>query len=497
MPNDQTEDRLRVALPPIDLLRPAPPYEQEGDCKARLEATARLLESVLDDFAITASVAAVKCGPAVTTYEVELARGVRASRVGDLADDIARSMSMSSARVVSMPGRPIIGIELPNLQREPIGMREILQQVEDSAPPLSMVLGKNAFGDPAVADLSQMPHLLVAGTTGSGKSVGLNCMVLSLLYRLRPEECRMIMIDPKMLELSVYQDIPHLLAPVITEADPALRALEWAVEQMDDRYRLMAAAGVRSLDSFNAKARMADADAGHGSLPRIVIVVDELAELMMAGGKKIEFVIQRLAQKARAAGIHIIMATQHPSAEVVTSTIKASLPARIAFRVMSHHASRTILGEPGAEHLLGRGDMLLSMPGESLLRVHGAYVSEEECAAVADYWRAQGAPDYLVSDETGSGQGEFSPESEAEIAYAHAKQLVIESGKASTSWLQRQLRVGYNQAATHIARMEREGIVSRPDHVGRRDVLISEATREGDTPSSPPRRGWWQRTFGA
>jgi len=366
------------------------------------------------------------------------------------------------------------------------------------------VLGKNIAGDPVVADLAPMPHLLVAGTTGSGKSVGLNCMILSLLYRLTPEQCKMILIDPKMLELSVYDDIPHLLAPVVTEPPKAIRALKWTVEQMEERYRMMASVGVRQLSSFNAKVREAkakgqslgrrvqtgyDPETGQPNyemeeleyevLPQIVVVVDELADLMMTAGKEVEFLIQRLAQKARAAGIHLIMATQRPSVDVITGVIKANLPTRISFAVTSTIDSRTILGEHGAEQLLGKGDMLYMPGGKQIARVHGPFVSDEEVRAVAEHWRAQGKPDYIlaVTEEPEDGgymfegqpTGEDDPESQL---YRKAVQTVAESQKASTSYLQRQLRVGYNNAARLIERMEKDGIVSAPDHVGRREVLV-------------------------
>jgi S-DNA-T family DNA segregation ATPase FtsK/SpoIIIE len=369
---------------------------------------------------------------------------------------------------------------------------------------LPLILGKNISGDPVIADLAPMPHLLVAGTTGSGKSVGLNCMILSLLYRMGPDECRMIMIDPKMLELSIYDDIPHLLSPVVTEPGKAIRALKWTVEQMEERYRMMASLGVRQLASFNARVRDAkakgsrlgrkvqtgyDADSGQPTyeteeleyevLPQIVVVVDELADLMMTAGKEVEFLIQRLAQKARAAGIHLIMATQRPSVDVITGVIKANLPTRISFQVTSKIDSRTILGEQGAEQLLGKGDMLYMPGGKQILRVHGPFVSDEEVRAVADHWRKQGVPDYIqaVTEEPedggylfdGAPSGDDDPETQM---YRKAIQIVAESQKASTSYLQRQLRVGYNSAARLIERMEKDGLVGQPDHVGRREVLI-------------------------
>ncbi|KQM85427.1 cell division protein FtsK [Sphingomonas sp. Leaf23] len=502
-----SEGRDNFALPAIDLLAPAPESTGPTVDKAALERNSRLLESVLDDFNVKGQVVKVAPGPVVTMYELEPEPGIRASRVIQLADDIARNMSAISARVATIPGRTVIGIELPNQKREMVSLRELIasQAFADQNAQLPIVLGKNIAGDPVVADLAPMPHLLVAGTTGSGKSVGLNCMILSLLYRLTPDQCRMIMIDPKMLELSMYRGIPHLLADVVTDPPKAVRALKWAVEQMEDRYRMMASINVRSLASFNDKVRAAaakgqklgrkvqtgyDADTGTpiyeeetldlSPLPQIVVIVDELADLMMTAGKEVEFLIQRLAQKARAAGIHLIMATQRPSVDVITGVIKANLPTRISFHVTSKIDSRTILGEQGAEQLLGRGDMLYMPGGKALARVHGPFVSDDEVQAVSDFWRSQGAPDYIdaVVNEPegdagfsldGAPTGDDSPE---EQTFRQACQLVAESQKASTSWLQRQLRVGYNSAARLIERMEKEGLVSRPDHVGRREVLM-------------------------
>jgi S-DNA-T family DNA segregation ATPase FtsK/SpoIIIE len=493
-------------LPSIDLLNPPPPQTNVALDKAALERNARLLESVLDDFSVKGEIVEVRPGPVVTMYELEPASGIKASRVIQLADDIARNMSALSARVATIPGRSVIGIELPNAKREMVSFSELVSSpaFEDQVASLPIILGKNIAGDPVVADLAPMPHLLVAGTTGSGKSVGLNAMILSLLYRLTPEQCKMIMIDPKMLELSIYDDIPHLLAPVVTEPPKAIRALKWTVEQMEERYRMMASLGVRQLSSFNAKVREAkmkgqplgrrvqtgyDPETGQPQyemeeleyeiLPQIVVVVDELADLMMTAGKEVEFLIQRLAQKARAAGIHLIMATQRPSVDVITGVIKANLPTRISFSVTSKIDSRTILGEQGAEQLLGKGDMLYMPGGKQIARVHGPFVSDEEVRAVADYWRGQGQPDYVqsVTEEPEDGgylfEGQPTGEDDAETQmFRKAVQVVAESQKASTSYLQRQLRVGYNNAARLIERMEKEGIVSAPDHVGRREVLV-------------------------
>ena len=480
--------------------------------KAALERNARLLESVLDDFNVRGSIVEVRPGPVVTMYELEPAPGIKASRVIQLADDVARNMSAISARIATIPGRSVIGIELPNQKREGVNLHELVasQSYEDQAASLPLILGKNIAGDPVIADLAPMPHLLVAGTTGSGKSVGLNCMILSLLYRLTPDQCRMIMIDPKMLELSMYDDIPHLLSPVVTDPAKAVRALKWAVEQMEDRYRQMSSVGVRSLASFNDRVRAArakgqplgrkvqigwDPDTGQAlfeeeqldyqPLPQIVVIVDELADLMMTAGKEVEFLIQRLAQKARAAGIHLIMATQRPSVDVITGVIKANLPTRISFHVTSKIDSRTILGEQGAEQLLGKGDMLYMPGGKGIVRVHGPFVSDDEVKSVADHWRGQGRPDYIqsVTEEPedsfameGAPVGDDSPEDQE---YRQCVQIVAESQKASTSWLQRQKRIGYNRAARHIERMEKDGLVSVPDHVGRREVLMDRDGRPG------------------
>ncbi len=491
-------------LPTTELLDSPP--EQTGQVldKVALERNARLLESVLNDFNVQGEVKAVRPGPVVTMYELEPAPGVKAQRVIGLAEDIARNMSALSARVAVIPGRNVIGIELPNTERDFIVLHEMIASdsfVENDAS-LPIILGKNISGDSVIADLAPMPHLLVAGTTGAGKSVGLNCMILSLLFRLTPDQCRLIMIDPKMLELSIYDDIPHLLSPVVTEPAKAVRALKWAVEQMEERYRMMSSISVRNLANFNEKVKAAKAkgaplgrkvqtgyDPESGQpvfeeeqldfepLPQVVIIVDELADLMMTAGKEVEFLIQRLAQKARAAGIHLIMATQRPSVDVITGVIKANLPTRISFHVTSKIDSRTILGEQGAEQLLGKGDMLYMPGGKQLTRVHGPFVSDDEVRRVADHWRSQGAPDYIqsVTEEPEDGgfalDGASLDDNPEDQQYRKACQLVFESQKASTSWLQRQLRVGYNTAARLIERMEDDGLVSAANHVGRREVL--------------------------
>ncbi len=498
------------ALPSIELLDTVPENNAPQLDKAALEANARLLESVLDDFHVKGEITAVRPGPVVTMYELEPAAGIKASRVIQLAEDIARNMSALSARVSTIPGRTVMGIELPNHDREMISLNEMIASdtFAEQKSALPIILGKNIQGDPVIADLAPMPHLLVAGTTGSGKSVGLNSMILSLLYRLTPDQCRLIMIDPKMLELSIYDDIPHLLSPVVTEPAKAVRSLKWAVEQMEERYRMMSSLSVRNLANFNEKVRAAKAKGKplgrkvqvgydpmtgqpeyaeesleYEPMPQIVIVVDELADLMMTAGKEVEFLIQRLAQKARAAGIHLIMATQRPSVDVITGVIKANLPTRISFHVTSKIDSRTILGEQGAEQLLGKGDMLYMAGGKGLTRIHGPFVSDDEVRRVADHWREQGQPEYIqaVTEEPEDGgfalegmPGGGNPEDEQ---YRKACQVVIESQKASTSWIQRQLRIGYNSAARLIDRMEEDGIVTPPNHIGRREVLRD---RNGD-----------------
>ena len=496
------------ALPSPDLLSPASEAAVSKIDRQGLERNARLLESVLDDFHVKGAITEVRPGPVVTMYELEPAPGIKASRVIQLADDIARNMSALSARVATIPGRTVIGIELPNVNRESVVLHQLITSsaFAESKSPLPIILGKNIFGEPVIADLAAMPHLLVAGTTGSGKSVGLNAMILSLLYRLTPDELRLIMIDPKMLELSIYDNIPHLLSPVVTEPAKAIRALKWAVEQMEDRYRMMAAIGVRNLANYNEKVRAArakgkplgrrvqigfdeqtrqpiyeDEELDYQPLPQIVVVVDELADLMMTAGKEVEFLIQRLAQKARAAGIHLILATQRPSVDVITGVIKANLPTRISFFVTSKIDSRTILGEQGAEQLLGKGDMLYMASGKGLTRVHGPFVSDDEVRHIADHWRSKGQPDYIsaVTEEPEDGSFaldgvDLGDDSADARQFRKACQLVFESQKASTSWLQRQMRIGYNSAARLIERMEEEGLVGPPNHVGRREVLRDE-----------------------
>jgi S-DNA-T family DNA segregation ATPase FtsK/SpoIIIE len=434
-----------------------------------------------------------------------------------LADDIARSLCAMSVRVATVPGRNVIGIELPNDQRETVYLRDLLASpvYEDTAARLTLALGKDIGGDPVVVDLSRMPHLLIAGTTGSGKSVAINAMILSLLYRLPPEECKLIMIDPKVIELSVYEGIPHLLSPVVTEPHKAIVALKWVVREMDERYRLMSHLGVRDLFAYNRRIGEAMTrgeqlsrrvqtgfEPGTGvpvfeqqpiemeRMPLVVVIVDEVADLMLTAGKEIESAIQRLSQKARAAGIHLIVATQRPSVDVLTGVIKANLPSRISFRVSSKIDSRTILGEPGAEQLLGQGDLLFMMPGERIVRIHGPLVTDEEVERVVGYLREQGEPDYIdsITDESAlDGDGPvlglgLETNGNEDAQYAQALQIIASEGKASTSFLQRKLRIGYNSAARLIERMETEGHVSRPDHVGRRQVLIGQDAEPGDAP---------------
>ena len=496
-------------LPPLDFLTQSRARSSVTLDRAALAETARALEKVLDDFGVRGEIVDVRPGPVVTLYELEPAPGTRAARVIALADDIARSLCAMSVRVATVPGRNVIGIELPNDQRETVYLRDLLASpaYEDTSARLTLALGKDISGDPVVVDLARMPHLLIAGTTGSGKSVAINAMILSLLYRLLPDECKLIMIDPKVIELSVYEGIPHLLAPVVTEPHKAVVALKWVVREMDERYRLMSHLGVRDIFAYNRRMTEAMAkgeqlsrrvqtgfEPGTGvpvfeqqaiemsRMPLIVVVVDEVADLMLTAGKEIESAIQRLSQKARAAGIHLIVATQRPSVDVLTGVIKANLPSRISFRVSSKIDSRTILGEPGAEQLLGQGDLLHMMPGERIMRIHGPLVTDEEVERVVAFLRQQGEPEYLdsVTDEAAleadgplsAGLSEVGDGGGDDAQYAQALQIVAREGKASTSFLQRKMRIGYNSAARLIERMEAEGHVSHPDHVGRRQVLI-------------------------
>ncbi|WP_425285172.1 DNA translocase FtsK [Aureimonas jatrophae] len=499
-------------LPPIELLSPPKPRTRDNSLTPEiLQDNARLLEGVLDDFGVKGEIIEVRPGPVVTLYELEPAPGIKSSRVIGLADDIARSMSAIAARVAVIPGKNAIGIELPNQRRETVYFREMIGAESFSANKgkLPLALGKTIGGEAVIADLAKMPHLLVAGTTGSGKSVSINTMILSLLYRMSPAECRMIMIDPKMLELSIYDGIPHLLAPVVTDPKKAVVALKWTVKEMEDRYRKMSKVGVRNIDGFNTRVASAiergetisrtvqtgfDRETGEPifeseefdlqPLPYIVVIIDEMADLMMVAGKDIEGTVQRLAQMARAAGIHVIMATQRPSVDVITGTIKANFPTRISFQVTSKIDSRTILQEQGAEQLLGMGDMLFMAGGGRIQRVHGPFVDDAEVEQVVRHLKSQGVPDYLdavLIDEDeegaapaaggGSGGGAAGGDEAADL-YDQAVAVVLRDGKASTSYVQRRLQIGYNRAASIIERMEREGIVGPANHAGKREILV-------------------------
>ena len=495
-------DKSSYELPPLRLLTEhKKPRQTSNLSKDALEANARMLETVLADFGIKGTIGQVRPGPVVTLYELEPAAGVRSSRVVGLADDIARSMSAVSARVAPVPGSNVIGIELPNQTRELVSLRELLgsSDFESGKSKLTMALGKDIGGAPVMSDLTKMPHLLVAGTTGSGKSVGINTMILSLLYRLTPDQCRLILVDPKMLELSVYDDIPHLLAPVVTEPKKAVVALKWVVQEMENRYRKMAKIGVRNIDGFNERMRDAqsagetlsrraqtgfDPESGEAIyedeiieteiLPFIVVVIDEMADLMMVAGKEIEAAVQRLAQMARAAGVHLITATQRPSVDVITGTIKANFPSRISFQVTSKIDSRTVLGEQGGEQLLGQGDMLYMGGGGRVQRVHGPFVSDEEVEKVVSFLKKQGVPDYI---EQVTQEPEEAPEMEASSGddlYDQAVAIVTRDGRASTSYVQRRLSIGYNRAARLIEQMEEQGVISPPNHAGKREILAGK-----------------------
>jgi S-DNA-T family DNA segregation ATPase FtsK/SpoIIIE len=496
-------------LPSLDILTPPSTRVQNVVSKEALEANARMLESVLDDFGIKGAIVKVRPGPVVTLYELEPAPGTKTSRVVSLADDIARSMSAVAVRIAVVPGRSVIGIELPNANRETVLLREQLatEEFERSEAKLILALGKDIGGAPVFADLARMPHLLVAGTTGSGKSVAINTMIMSLLYRNTPKDVRLIMIDPKMLELSVYDGIPHLLAPVVTEPGKAVMALKWVVREMENRYRAMSQLSVRNVAGYNQ--RLAEAvkagktltrtvqtgfDPGTGKpiyeeqaldmnpLPYIVVIIDEMADLMLVAGKDVEAAVQRLAQMARAAGIHVIMATQRPSVDVITGTIKANFPTRISFQVTSKIDSRTILGEQGAEQLLGQGDMLYMAAGGRITRVHGPFVSDKEVEEVTAHLRAQAVPDYVeavteeddLEDVPGFSGMAGGNTSTGDGLFDQAVAIVARERKASTSFIQRHLQIGYNRAAKIIEDMEKQGMISKANHVGKREILLPE-----------------------
>ncbi|WP_136658098.1 DNA translocase FtsK [Nitratireductor sp. XY-223] len=493
-------------LPPLHLLSDAKNVAKDPSLSPEaLEQNARMLEGVLEDFGVRGEIIQVRPGPVVTLYELEPAPGIKSSRVIGLADDIARSMSAIAARVAVVPGRNAIGIELPNQGRETVYLKELLssRDFESSKAKLALSLGKTIGGESVIADLAKMPHLLVAGTTGSGKSVAINTMILSVVYRLPPEKCRLIMIDPKMLELSVYDGIPHLLTPVVTDPKKAVVALKWTVREMEDRYKKMSKIGVRNIDGFNNRVEQArkkgeaitrtvqtgfDRETGEAvyeteefdlsPMPYIIVIIDEMADLMMVAGKDIEGAVQRLAQMARAAGIHVIMATQRPSVDVITGTIKANFPTRISFQVTSKIDSRTILGEQGAEQLLGMGDMLYMAGGGRIQRVHGPFVADNEVEEIVAFLKAQGVPEYLDAitedddedgDEGGGGSGNLSDSADP---YDQAVAVVLRDGKASTSYIQRRLGIGYNRAASLIERMEEEGVIGPANHAGKREILV-------------------------
>ncbi len=512
-------DREGFELPPLTYLAEPKKIPANTISTDALEQNATLLEGVLEDFGVRGEISQVRPGPVVTLYELEPAPGTKSSRVISLADDIARSMSAVSARVAVVQGKNAIGIELPNAKRETVFLRELLasQDFEGTKHKLALCLGKTIGGEPVIADLARMPHLLVAGTTGSGKSVAINTMILSILYRLKPEECRLIMVDPKMLELSVYDGIPHLLTPVVTDPKKAVVALKWAVREMEERYKKMSKLGVRNIDGFNVRVGEAmaagevitrtvqtgfDKHSGEAiyeeeamdlsPLPYIVVIVDEMADLMMVAGKEIEGTIQRLAQMARAAGIHVVLATQRPSVDVITGTIKANFPTRISFQVTSKIDSRTILGEMGAEQLLGQGDMLYMAGGGRITRVHGPFVSDAEVEKVVAHLKTQGRPDYLdavtAEDEAGGPEDEDGAvfdksamgQSESEDPYEQAVAVVLRDKKASTSYIQRRLQIGYNRAASIMERMENEGIVGPANHAGKREILVETGRARED-----------------
>ena len=489
-------------LPSTNLLKTIEKSKNISPNEEALVSNSKFLQKVLEDFGIVGQITKIHPGPVVTLYEFDPVAGTKSSRVVGLSDDIARSMSATSARIAIIPGKTSLGIELPNAIREMVSLKEILESAAyiNNNEKLPLILGKSIAGEPIIADLAKMPHLLVAGTTGSGKSVAINTMILSLLFKHPPDKCKFIMIDPKMLELSIYDNIPHLLAPVVTESKKAVSALKWVVKEMENRYRLMSLAGVRNLEGYNdliaeakrtgqklqkqvqvgfnpddGKPKFETIDIDENHLPFIVVIVDEMADLMIVAGKEIESSIQRLAQMARAAGIHIIMATQRPSVDVITGVIKANFPTRISFQVTSKIDSRTILGEQGADQLLGMGDMLFMRGGGRIERAHGPFISDLEVKKITDHLRAQGGPQYdenvTINDEESNGGGFEEILSASDDLYQEAVDIVLKERKASTSYIQRCLRIGYNRAANIIERMEKEKIVSAPNHVGKREVL--------------------------
>ena len=464
---NKSNSKNKFQLPKIELLKVPTKKERENSDKNETNDP-KFLEKILMDFGVKGEIQKVSHGPVVTLNEFEPAAGVKVSKIINLSDDIARNTSSESARISTIPGSNTVGIELPNNSRENVYLSEILNNADfkKKETKLPIALGKNISGKPIVGDLSSMPHLLIAGTTGSGKSVCINTIILSLLYRHTPERCKFILIDPKMLELSTYEGIPHLLCPVITEAKKAASVLGWVVKEMESRYRLMTKEGVRNIDGYNAKHKL--------PMPYIVVVVDEMSDLMLVAGKEIENYIQKLSQMARAAGIHIIMATQRPSVDVITGTIKANFPTRISFQVSSKIDSRTILGEQGAEQLLGKGDMLFMSSANRIVRIHGPYVSEQEIEKITNSLRAQGEPDYMeeiTSQETTESSLSPGNEGDEDELFNQAVEIIKAEGKASTSFLQRKLQIGYNRAARIIDMMEEKNIVSKANHVGKREVL--------------------------
>ncbi|MCC8371688.1 MAG: DNA translocase FtsK 4TM domain-containing protein [Rickettsia endosymbiont of Pseudomimeciton antennatum] len=501
------EDNQLPDLPPIELLKQADSQNIKVETSSELQNNAQILLTVLNDFGVKGQVINISQGPVVTLYEFEPAAGTKSSRIIGLSDDIARSLSAISTRIAVIPGRNVLGIELPNKQRAFFCLRELIEtpEYQDSSIMLPLILGKDLAGKPFIADLAKMPHLLVAGTTGSGKSVAINAMIISLLYRYTPEECRLIMIDPKMLELSTYDGIPHLLTPVVTEPNKAVVALKWAVKEMENRYRAMSNIGVRNIAGYNAKILEAassgkilersiqtgfDSETGQPiyetiemnmeKLPFIVVIVDEMADLMLVAGKDIELSIQRLAQMARAAGIHIIMATQRPSVDVITGVIKANFPSRISFKVTSKIDSRTILGEQGSEQLLGMGDMLYMGNSSKITRVHGPFVDDKEVEKVTQYLRSTGVPEYLsavtqqLDDDEVNAESIGDDSTTDETLYKRAVQIVQLERKVSISYIQRCLRIGYNRAATLVEKMEQNGVISPANHTGKREILLPE-----------------------